>query len=71
MSNWGKLTDSERNSQGISRKTMRVIPASTHLWASTSPTAWQAATERVELSSRLIAHSRVEQVMTGSVESLG
>lgn len=63
------LTDAERNLQDSSRKTMRVIPASRHLWASTSPTAWQAATERVEASSRFIAHSCVEQVMTGSGES--
>lgn len=46
------------------------MPASRHRWASTSPTARQAATDRVEHSSRFNAHSFVEQDSTGTIESL-
>ena len=53
----------------MARYTMRLMPARWHLSARTSPTAWQAATQRVEASSRFTAHSLVEQESTGVGES--
>lgn len=65
-----RLTASERYVQGIALYTIRVIPACWHRCASTSPTAWQAATHLVEASSFFSAHSLVEQDSTGSGELL-
>lgn len=64
------LTASERYVQGIALYTILVIPACWQRCASTSPTAWHAATQRVEASSLFTAHSLVEQESTGMGELL-
>lgn len=64
------LTESERYVQGIALYTILVMPACWQRCASTSPTAWQAATQFVEASSFFTAHSLVEQESTGIGEQL-
>lgn len=64
------LTALERYAQGISLYTILLIPACWHRCASTSPTAWHAATQVVELNSLFSAHSLVEHERTGIGELL-
>lgn len=64
------LTASERYVQGMALYTILVMPACWHRWASTSPTAWHAATQFVDASSFFSAHSLVEQDSTGTGELL-
>lgn len=64
------LTASERYVQGIALYTILVMPACWQRCASTSPTAWHAATQVVEASSLFTAHSLVEQESTGTRELL-
>lgn len=59
------LTERERYAHGISLYTILFIPACMHRCASTSPTAWHAATQVVEDNSLFIAHSLVEHETTG------
>lgn len=64
------LTAWERYAQGISLYTILLIPACRQRCASTSPTAWHAATQVVELNSLFSAHSLVEHERTGIGELL-